>query len=72
MAIDAVSPTLSTPVQPNSIAVSGDQPKLADSAAVKTQTENAVAPTEASEGAPDNELNEGNKEGRGQLVDVKV
>jgi len=72
MAIDAVLPTLWTPVQPNSVAVSGDQPKLADTAGVKAQTENAVAPTEASEGAADNELNEGNKEGRGQLVDIKV
>ncbi len=72
MAIDAVSPTLSTPVQPNSVAVSGDQAKLADSAGVKTQTANAVASTETSEGAADNELSEGNKEGRGQLVDIKV
>jgi len=70
MAIDAVLPTLSSPVQSNS--VSTDQPKLAESAGVKTQTENAVGPAEESEGAAENELSQGNKEGRGQLVDVKV
>jgi hypothetical protein len=72
MAIDAVFPTLSTPVQQNSISVSTDQPKLAESAGVKTQTENAVAPDEGSEGASGNELSQGNKDGRGQLVDIKV
>jgi len=72
MAIDAVYPTLSTPVQPNTVSVQPEQPKLADSTGVKTQTENAVAPAEESEGASENELNQGNKEGRGQLVDIKV
>jgi len=72
MAIDAVFPALSTPVQPNSVTVQSDQPKLAESASVKPQTETAIGPGEETEGAADNELSEGNKQGRGQLVDIKI
>ena len=72
MALDAVFPTPSQPIQPHSAGVSADQPKLAGSGGVKTQTETAVTPTEESESVPDNELSEGNKEGRGRLVDIKV
>jgi len=72
MAIDAVLPTLSTAIQPKSVGFAGDQPKLSAGTNEKTQTENAVAPAGESEGASENGLSSENKEGRGQLVDIKV
>jgi hypothetical protein len=72
MAINAVFPTLSSPVQPNAGNVLSEQSKLAPEPGEKTQTQNAVAPAENAEGDFDNGLSAGNKDGRGQLVDVKI
>jgi hypothetical protein len=72
MAIDAVFPTLSTPVQPNSLNVSPEQARLSESSGQPTQIERAVTQAAESEGASEDSLSSGNKEGRGQLVDIKV
>ena len=73
MAIDATLPTLSSPVQPASTGLQAPQIKPGDeSQGETTQTQQAVGPTEESESAFDNSLSAGNKEGRGQLVDLTV
>jgi hypothetical protein len=72
MAINGVFPTLSSPVQPNAGNVLSEQSKLTPEPGEKTQTQNAVAPTEKGGGEFDNGLSAGNKDGRGQFVDVKV
>lgn len=72
MAVNAVFPTLSSTIQPNPTGVQADQAKNAAQTGEKTQTQNAVDPAGDAEGNFDNGLTAGNKEGRGQLVDVKV
>lgn len=72
MAIDAVFPTLSSAVQPGSAGLQTDQAKPSDGTGEKTQTQNAVNPTASAEDASDNGLSAGNKENRGQFVDLKV
>ena len=72
MAFDAVFPTLSTPVQPNSLNVSPEQARLSERAAQPTQIEGAVTQAEESDGASENGLPSGNTEGRGRLIDIKV
>lgn len=72
MAINAVFPTLSSPVQPNAGNVLPEQSKLSQETGEKTQIQNAVAPADDADGDFDNGLSAGNKGGRGQLVDVKV
>jgi hypothetical protein len=72
MAIDATFPTLSSSVQPKAAGFPVQQPKVNEDLGEKTQTQNAVAPTGDSEGASENGSSVGNKEGRGQLVDLKI
>jgi hypothetical protein len=72
MAIDATLPTLSSPIQP---AAGGAQPAQSKPLEVQgetAQTQQAVAPAEESDSTNDSGLNTGNKEGRGQLVDLTV
>lgn len=72
MAIDATFPTLSSSVQPKTTGFPAQQPKVSEESGATTQTQNAVTPAGESEGAFDNSLSGGNKDGRGQLVDLKV
>jgi len=72
MAIDAALPTLSSSVQPKPAGSQALQPKSAEEQGEAAQTQNAIEPTEKGDSAFDNGLSGGNKEGRGQLVDLKV
>lgn len=72
MAIDATLPSLSSPIQPALAGLQAPQAKPAEAQGQGTQTQQAVAPTEEGDAAFDNSLSAGNKEGRGQLVDVKI
>lgn len=72
MAINAVFPTPSSPVQPSAGSALPEAGKLSQETGEKTQVQNAVAPTDDSEGNFDSGLSSGNKDGRGQFVDVKI
>ena len=72
MAIDATLPSLSSPIKPALAGQQAPQTKPAEAQGQATQTQQAVAPTEESGTASNNNLSAGNKEGRGQLVDLKI
>lgn len=72
MAIDATLPTLSSPVQPASGGLQATQSRPVETQGEAAQTQQAVAPAEEGGSAGDSGLNTGNREGRGQLVDLSV
>jgi hypothetical protein len=72
MAIDATLPTLSSPVQPAAGGAQTAQSRPLEAQGETAQTQQAVAPAEESGSASDSDPNTGNREGRGQLVDVTV
>jgi len=72
MAINAVLPTASSAIQPKSAGFPAEQSKLSEGLGEKTQIQNSVSPTDEAEGNFDNGNSAGNKEGRGQLVDLKI
>lgn len=73
MAIDATLPTLSSPVQPASTGLQAPQAKPGEESQGETaQTQQAVESAEEGDSAFDNSLSAGNKEGRGQIVDLTV
>jgi hypothetical protein len=72
MQINNLTPTLSPATDIGSAGLQADQGKSTQGAGTPTQIEDAVKPSEKSEGVSTDDTLAANRQGRGHLVDVKI
>lgn len=72
MQINNLTPTLSPATDIGAASLQADQGKSAQGAGTPTQIEDAVKPSEESEGLSIDDTLSANRQGRGRLVDVKI